>query len=224
MSHIIRNSSLAIALLFAAAPLLTVHADAKSTFMQDCSAKWKAAKAANTVPAGTKWADFMKAECAAGTDQSAAAPATTPAKATATTIAKTPAKKVATTATGGTFMQNCSAQWKSLKDAGKVPAGLTWKLFVKQSCVVDGATAVKATSNEDNAVPAEPTDTNYSNIDVKTVDKNGKPFTPGQIAAHQRIKECAGEWRAAKNAGNLPSSEKWPQFWSTCNTRLKAQG
>ena len=217
MPHIIRNSSLAIALLFTAAPLFTVHADAKSTFMQVCSAKWKAAKAANTVPAGTKWTDFMKTDCGAGagTDQtSTTPPAATPA------VIKTPAKKVANTA-GDNFMKNCSAQWKAMKDAGTIPDGLKWTQFVKQSCTID---PVNQASTNDNAVPVEPTDTNYSNIEVKTVDKNGKAFTPGQIAAHQRIKKCAGEWHAAKSAGNLPQGEKWPQFWSACNTRLKTQG
>ena len=230
MSHIIRNSTFTVALLISAIPLLAVHADAKtSTFMQDCSAKWKAAKAANTVPAGTKWPDFMKTECAAGTDQTATPPAPAPAKAVATkkvkaTTAPAPARQATTAPAGGSFMQKCSAAWKSMKDAGTVPAGLTWKAFVKQSCNVEAATSVNATTNDDNAVPAEPTDANYANIEVKTVDKNGKPFTPGQIAAHQRIKACGGEWRAAKSAGSLPSDEKWPHFWSTCNTRLKAKG
>ena len=175
MSRSFKNSSLAIALLLSAAPLFTVHADAKASFMQECSAKWKAAKAAGTVADGTKWPDFMKAQCTAGSDQ-AVAPVT-PA----------PTKKVAT---------------KKVK----------------------AVTPVNASSTDDTAVPDEPTNTSYSNIDVKAVDKNGKPFTSGQIAAHQRIKECAGEWRAAKTAGSLPNGAKWPQFWSSCNTRLKAQG
>ena len=55
MSRSFKNSSLAIALLLSAAPLFTVHADAKASFMQECSAKWKAAKAAGTVADGTKW-------------------------------------------------------------------------------------------------------------------------------------------------------------------------
>jgi hypothetical protein len=228
MPHIFRNSTFAIALFVSAAPLLAVHADAKtSTFMQECSAKWKAAKAAKTVPDGTKWTDFMKTECGAGADQ-ATTPAPPPVKAAATKKVKaattpTPTKQATTAPAGDSFMQKCGGTWKSMKDAGSVPAGLTWKAFVKQSCAVDASATVNASADE-NAVPAEPTDANYANIEVKTVDKNGKPFTPGQIAAHQRIKECAGEWHAAKSAGSLPTGEKWPNFWSTCNTRLKTQG
>jgi hypothetical protein len=228
MSHTLRNSALALALMFSADSLLASHAEAKTTFMQDCSAKWKAAKAANTVPAGTKWPDFMKTECAAGTDQAVTPPAPAPAKVVATkktkpTTTPAPAPKAATADSGGSFMQKCSAAWKSMKDQGTTPGGLSWKDFVKQSCVVDASATVN-TGADENATPPEPGDTDYSKIEVKKVDKNGKPFTTGQIAAHQRIKECAGEWHAAKSAGTLPGGEKWPHFWSTCNTRLKTQG
>ncbi|MFG1373867.1 hypothetical protein V5F32_16950 [Xanthobacter oligotrophicus] len=51
-----------------------------------------------------------------------------------------------------------------------------------------------------------------------------KPATPGQTAAHQRQTACGAEWRAAKEAGKVPAGQKWPQFWSACNKRLKAQG
>ena len=51
-----------------------------------------------------------------------------------------------------------------------------------------------------------------------------KPATPGQTAAHQRQTACGAEWRAAKEAGKVPPGQKWPQFWSACNKRLKAQG
>ncbi|MGB8316255.1 MAG: hypothetical protein WCE69_17400 [Aestuariivirga sp.] len=211
----IRNSAFALAVLFSAAPMMADHASAKASFMQECSAKWKAAKAAGTVAAGTKWADFMKTDCSANADQSAAAPTSSSKKAKPAAVAMVPA--------GGTFMKNCSAEWKAMKDAGNTPAGLTWKQFVKQSCVLDGTPQSTSDSTAD-PVPAEPTNVNYNNIEVKTVDKNGKPFTLGQIAAHKRIKECAGEWRGAKGAGTLPAGTKWPQFWSSCNTRLKAQG
>jgi hypothetical protein len=39
----------------------------------------------------------------------------------------------------------------------------------------------------------------------------------------ERRKRCSGEWRAAK-AGNTTGGQKWPQFFSACNTRLKAAG
>lgn len=169
MTKIFRTSLLGAALAFSALPLIAVHANAKSSFMQDCSARWNAAKAAGTVAAGTKWPDFMKTQCATNTGQTSAQPA--------------PARPV-----------------KPVKVSKKK--------------------VVAPVDTTGNAVPAEPTNTNYDTA-VKTVHKNGKPFTPGQIAAHQRIKQCAGEWHAAKTADTLPAGEKWPQFWSACNTRLK---
>ncbi len=45
--------------------------------------------------------------------------------------------------------------------------------------------------------------------------------TPGQIAARERQKKCAAEWKEAKAAGKVEKGMKWPQFWSACNKRLK---
>ncbi len=45
--------------------------------------------------------------------------------------------------------------------------------------------------------------------------------TPGQIAARERQKKCAAEWKVAKDAGKVENGMKWPQFWSACNKRLK---
>ena len=48
--------------------------------------------------------------------------------------------------------------------------------------------------------------------------------TPGQEAAHKRIRMCGAQWKAAKAANQIPAGQKWPQYWSACNTRLKQQG
>lgn len=45
--------------------------------------------------------------------------------------------------------------------------------------------------------------------------------TPGQIAARERQKKCAAEWKVAKEAGKIEKGMKWPQYWSACNKRLK---
>ena len=55
-------------------------------------------------------------------------------------------------------------------------------------------------------------------------DTSTQQGTPGQIAAHKRIKMCGAQWRAAKASGDIPAGQKWPQYWSQCNTRLKQQG
>jgi hypothetical protein len=52
--------------------------------------------------------------------------------------------------------------------------------------------------------------------------KAKKPQTPGQIAAHERQKKCAAEWKEAKAAGKIEKAMTWPKYWSACNKRLKA--
>src|SRR6185437_5348327 len=51
-----------------------------------------------------------------------------------------------------------------------------------------------------------------------------KPPTPGQLAASERMKKCAAEWKEAKAAGKIEKGMKWPKYWSACNKRLKAAG
>ncbi|MDE1172241.1 MAG: hypothetical protein PW790_00930 [Parvibaculaceae bacterium] len=112
-----------------------------------------------------------------------------------------------------TVQQQCADQWKTDKAAGKIPDGTNWAKFysacaarLKMASTGSAASAASATSGT-----------------------TGKPQTsgqqtPGQIAAHQRVKKCGAEWQEKKAANKLPAGAKWPQFWSECNTRLKAQG
>jgi hypothetical protein len=58
----------------------------------------------------------------------------------------------------------------------------------------------------------------------KSTAKPKKPPTPAQLAERERIKKCGAEWKAAKAAGKIEKGMKWPQYWSACNTRLKAGG
>lgn len=45
--------------------------------------------------------------------------------------------------------------------------------------------------------------------------------TPAMRAARERQKVCAKNWRAEKAAGKT-AGQKWPQYWSACNKKLKA--
>jgi hypothetical protein len=49
--------------------------------------------------------------------------------------------------------------------------------------------------------------------DTKSDDKSG-------MTGAERRKKCSEEWKAAKAAGKT-AGQKWPQFYSACNTRLK---
>ena len=236
MSNILRNMSLAVALMVLSAPMLGTDVQAKDSFMKACSTKFKAAKAANTPEGNMKWTDFMKSQCAAdatAADPAVVAPVTPmvkPAKAAKVVAPAAPATTVATPS--GSFMQNCSAAWKDLKAKNAVPAGMAWKDFVAGKCVV--AASAPAPTPATPAVmkkktvaastmdptPVEPTDTANAEP-LKTVDKNGKAFTPGQMAAHQRARDCGAKWRANKPAFSAQYGT-WPKYWSACNTEMKA--
>ena len=238
MSNTLRNMSLAVALMVLSAPMLGTEVQAKDSFMKACSTKYKAAKAANSEEGNMKWTDFMKSQCAA--DAAAAEPAPAepapkvkPAKAAKVAKAAAPVAPATTVATpSGSFMQNCSAAWKDLKAKNAVPEGMAWKDFVAAKCVVAGAAPAAVTpvsvkkkpaavDSTMDATPAEPDATNANQEPLKTVDKNGKAFTPGQMAAHQRARDCGAKWRANKPAFQAQYGT-WPKYWSACNTEMKA--
>ena len=175
------------------------------TFIQKCGTDWKAMKAAGTVPEGLTWKAFVIGKCVAK-------PATTE---TAETDNKS-------------FIKKCSDDWKAMKAGNTVPEGLTWRQFVTAKCVVEGGTEttkVAAKKTKKKAAVEETAPTEPSAADeikpVKLVDKNGKAFTSGQLAAHARARTCGAKWRAEKAAGTLEDGAKWPQYWSACNTELK---
>jgi len=68
--------------------------------------------------------------------------------------------------------------------------------------------------------PEAKTDTK---TDTKT-EKTKKPPSPGQIAARERQKKCAAQWKEEKAAGKIEKGQTWPKYWSACNKRLKAGG
>jgi hypothetical protein len=138
-------------------------------------------------------------------------------------------------------MTNCFEQYQSEKDAGTLPKGEIWTKFysdcaarLKKGKVTATTAQVKKTKKaaaklppavEDKPgyVPQEPT-VNDQTAAIPTKDASGKSLSASEIAFRRRIKECGNEWRQDKAKGTLPSDEKWPHFWSACNTRLKNQG
>jgi len=53
-------------------------------------------------------------------------------------------------------------------------------------------------------------------------DLDAQHDRPGQLAARERQKKCAAEWKEAKAAGKVEKGMTWPKYWSACNKRLKA--
>jgi hypothetical protein len=60
-----------------------------------------------------------------------------------------------------------------------------------------------------------------SSASEKTAQTKKEP-SAGQLAARERQKKCAAEWKETKTAGKTEKGATWPKFWSDCNKRLKA--
>jgi hypothetical protein len=207
------------------------HPDADAT--PAAAAAPAAAPATAATPADTKVAKAAaKAEAKA---EAAKAKADAAAAATAAAPVAVPAAK-----TGGksAAMEACSAEWAKMKAAGTVPAGQSWPKFWSQcakdqaaanpavdptpAAVTKAAKAVKPVEADEGIALPDPEDAAKINTAATTAGK--RPLTPGQQAAIVRIRACGAEWQANKKAGKLPEGAKWPQYWSDCNTRLKAKG
>jgi hypothetical protein len=52
--------------------------------------------------------------------------------------------------------------------------------------------------------------------------KTKKEPSAGQLAARERQKKCAAEWKEAKAGGKVEKDATWPKYWSDCNKRLKS--
>ena len=109
-------SGIVLAALASTAASVPAHA----LTSKECSAKYKAAKAAGTLN-GMKWNDFRKAECGAS---ASAAPATAPAPAPASAPAPAPAAKkmkpaAAPVATGNAVFPSAVSPKYSKDSAGK---------------------------------------------------------------------------------------------------------
>ena len=96
--------------------------------------------------------------------------------------------------------------------AGLLAAALIAAFSIMPSA---GAAAQTAKSDTKPATQSEP--------QAKPKKAKRTP-TPAQQAMHARLKKCGAEWRAAKAAGKVEKGMKWPQYWRTCNKRLKAGG
>ena len=99
-------------------------------------------------------------------------------------------------------MKECAAQWQEMKTSGQT-GGMKYRDFTKQ-CMSGEAPAAAAPPPP----PPEPA---------------AKP-SGGRAAMVARLRACAADWKTAKAEGHVPAGQKWPQFWSECNKRKKAEG
>jgi protein-disulfide isomerase len=107
-------------------------------------------------------------------------------------------------------MKECAAQWQEMKAAGQT-GGMKYRDFTKQCMSGEGPASAAPPPQPEAAAPppaAAPT---------------AKP-SGGRAAMVARLRACGAEWKTAKAEGNIPAGQKWPQFWSACNKRKKAEG
>jgi hypothetical protein len=109
-------------------------------------------------------------------------------------------------------MKECAAQWDQMKAANQT-GGMKYRDFTKQC--MSGAAPVGAAPAP--AVPATAAPAPYA----ATPSAAGKT---GRQAMYARERACGAEWKADKAAGRIQPGQKWPQYWSECNKRKKAQG
>lgn len=105
-------------------------------------------------------------------------------------------------------MKECAAQWQEMKAANQTN-GMKYRDFSKQ-CMSEGAPPA--------AAPPPPAEKPAATTEEK------KPVSGGRAAMIARERACGAEWKEAKAAGKIPAGQKWPQYWSECNKRKKAEG
>ena len=110
-----------------------IPAHAADTVMKTCGARYQAAKAAMTLPAGQTWSQYL-AQCRGTLN---AAPAPSPAASThalppvaaARPASHLPGAQSPAMVAMHDRQRQCGAQWKADKAGGKVPAGQTWPKY-----------------------------------------------------------------------------------------------
>lgn len=118
-------------------------------------------------------------------------------------------------------MAECSAKYKAAK-AGGTLNGMKWNDFRKAQC---GAEATAPTAAPAAPAPAPTAAAPAPAAPAASAAAPGaKPVSAGRQAMIARERACGADWKAAKAAGKIPAGQKWPQYWSECNKRKKAEG
>jgi hypothetical protein len=116
-------------------------------------------------------------------------------------------------------MKECAAEWDQMK-AAKQTGGMKYRDFSKQ-CMAGGAAPVGAAPAPAAPTTAAPAPAPAPAAGAATPSAAGKTGRQAMIA---RERACGADWKADKAAGKIPAGQKWPQYWSECNKRKKAQG
>lgn len=112
-------------------------------------------------------------------------------------------------------MKECSAKYKEAKAAGTLN-GMKWNDFRKSQCGAEATAAPAPTTPP--AAETRPA------AETKPAATEAKPASGGRQAMYARERACGKEWKADKAAGKIQAGMKWPQYWSACDKRKKAEG
>ena len=93
---------------------------------------------------------------------------------------------------------------------------MKYRDFSKQ-CMAGGAAPV-------GAAPAPSVPTTAAPAPAPGAGATTATGKTGRQAMVARERACGAEWKADKAAGKIPGGQKWPQYWSECDKRKKAQG
>src|SRR6516225_3026245 len=126
------------------------------------------------------------------------------------------AAALAPAAASAKTLKECAAQWDQMKAANQT-GGMKYRDFTKQ-CM---SGAAPAPSTPVTAAPAPTTAAPAPAAGAATPTATGKTGRQAMIA---RERACGADWKADKAAGRIPAGQKWPQYWSECDKRKKAQG
>jgi hypothetical protein len=115
-------------------------------------------------------------------------------------------------------MKECAAEWDKMKTA-KQTGGMKYRDFSKQ-CMAGTAAAPSAPT----AAPATAAPAPAATPAPATTTAKPATGSTGRQAMIARERACGAEWKTDKAAGKIQAGMKWPQYWSDCDKRKKAQG
>ena len=108
-------------------------------------------------------------------------------------------------------MKECGAKYQAAK-ASNTLGGKNWAQFLA---------ACRGTTASAPAVAATPAPAAKPVAASKPASHLPGAQSPAMQAMHDRQRKCGQMWSADKAAGKIPAGQKWPQYWSACNTKLK---
>jgi hypothetical protein len=136
------------------------------------------------------------------------------------------------------IMTVCGGEYQAAKTANTL-GGKTWNQYLAEcrtrhaaqpataAPAAAPAAPAAATTTANPLKPAPATTAAPAAPAAATAAKPAadKPATDGRQAMLARERACGAEWKEKKvELRKADPKLKWPQFWSECNTRLKAAG